>query len=821
MGSHGPLGLSNGGKEIMVPERFQALLDMLGQEYSRVHARNGELSTRAESSSGQVGSSSKDQDAWSFPSRWMSEVRPSAKAAQIIEDELADLRPPTDSDPGDLGADHGVSADMIFTEMSKDQEPCSPGGSMQSVDSQPMSGHDSSEVQPMSNMYATLSRNRGISKRRVLKESRTAESADENGMLRRGSMSGEQRSLRMLQAWQAVSEQMERDEKGRHRPHWAQRGRSTTTLNTVTSKKLISSSEMRAGDALRGSSWLQYLMIAPSSPQRLGWDFMSMVVMAFDAVTIPLQVFDLKVDGFMDIMSLVTTLFWSVDMALSFFSGYHVDGVVEMRPSFVACNYLRSWFPLDILVLTFDWLTLLISDTALESAGILRVTKGLRAARIMRVLRLLRIIKVSAVFNTLADLLPSSEVAQMISTIFKFLGSLLIGNHFVACGWYGIGQLGVQDTGDSWIERFEREFGTDASFLFRYTTSVHWSLTQFTPASMEVTPRNYLERLFAIIVLVFALASFSTLLSTITNSMMHLRKASYETTKQQDFVRRYIADKRISLDLGNRIIGFLRQRRYNATTFKRKLHEDDIDAFKILPDSLREDLHGEVYLPVISPHPFFHHISSVDSFSTARVCHKALSERSVAPKSELFVYGQKSTHMYFLQSGVANYFFGIDEQASRHLPSIWLSEMCLWLQWEHRGRFVADSSIALEIVAVNSTEFSQIVAAKPLGSLCRIYAAAYQERLEAASVPRVVPDTWGDFDGLQEIAHKAVDRYHEEYFKGEQGEQSEGMMEAIGRPRGMMSRLQDMRGGGGSAQKLASYLVRQPFRIITWTRSGT
>jgi len=835
----------------MVPDRFHNMLDLLGQEYVRLHTLHGELMSQNERRSGDTAGEYKESNPWTSAAGAVGDVRPTAKAAHELEEEMAELRPPTESDIGEvneskgnvMSSPDGISGVLEGEEISRRGFSSVFGSGQQSASVDSAKESTASELEGdnfMERLSSLEHRKRGG---RCFDGDSISHPSHRNGVAtdttspshrigvatdttydefsRRGSISGEQQSMRMLGAWA---------EGGQSTAHaaFARRGRSTITLHQSSTKNpgrtMASSGIMRAGDAMRGSSFLQYFMVAPTSFQRISWDVLSTAVMAYDAVTIPLQVFDLQMEDFLEVMAFFTTVFWTTDMFMSFLSGYHIDGLVEMRPSHVACNYLRSWFPLDFFILFFDWLTVISDGGAFDSAGVLRITKSLRAARVLRVIRLLRLVKVSSGMDALGDLFSSSEAAQMIFTILRFLASLLMVNHFVACVWYGIGELGVPESSDTWIQRFEGDFGNDASFRFRYLTSVHWSLTQFTPASMEVTPRNWLERGYAIIVLVFALATFSTLLSTITNSMLHLRKASYEMTRQQDFVRRYIADKRISLDLGNRIIGFLRQRRYNASSSKRKLHEDDIDAFKILPDSLKEDLHGEIFLPVVVAHPFFHHVHGMDPFTAVRVCHKAIQERPMAMKSELFLYGQKATHMYFLTSGSVNYLFGIDEQASMHRAGTWFAEMCLWFQWDHRGRVAANTPC--EILALKSHDFTHIVASKPLAQLCRVYAGLYRDKLEAACLPRVVPDTWGDFDLLQELAHMAVDQYHQELLpatgsKGEDGGDGIDDKGEAGVVRGMLSSLRDLRmgSGGGSAQKLKSFL-RQPMGLFSWGKSG-
>lgn len=54
-------------------------------------------------------------------------------------------------------------------------------------------------------------------------------------------------------------------------------------------------------------------------------------------------------------MSFLTTAFWTADLGASFISGYHVGGLVEMRPNRVAMHYLRTWFPVDFSVVVVDW----------------------------------------------------------------------------------------------------------------------------------------------------------------------------------------------------------------------------------------------------------------------------------------------------------------------------------------------------------------------------------------------------------------------------------------------------------------------------------
>merc|ERR1719313_3303854 len=101
-----------------------------------------------------------------------------------------------------------------------------------------------------------------------------------------------------------------------------------------------------------------------------------------------------------------------------------------------------------------------------------------------------------------------------------------------------------------WIEFHGFE---DAPLGYQYLSSLHWTLTQFTPAGMEVYPHNSIERAFAVIVLLFALLFFSSFLSSITSCMTQLRQLNYATNHQFSLLRRFLKERNIAPELSIRI----------------------------------------------------------------------------------------------------------------------------------------------------------------------------------------------------------------------------------------------------------------------------
>merc|ERR1719221_2599538 len=100
--------------------------------------------------------------------------------------------------------------------------------------------------------------------------------------------------------------------------------------------------------------------------------------------------------------------------------------------------------------------------------------------------------------------------------------------------------------------------GSDVFYL--YATSLHWSLTQFTPASVDISARNPWERLFSVLVLLFAMLVFSSMVASITSAMAALRSLQGNQMRQFWLVRRYLRQRRICSSLSKRIVVFLEHR---------------------------------------------------------------------------------------------------------------------------------------------------------------------------------------------------------------------------------------------------------------------
>eukprot|EP00913_Durusdinium_trenchii_P014009 g13154.t1 len=114
-----------------------------------------------------------------------------------------------------------------------------------------------------------------------------------------------------------------------------------------------------------------------------------------DLITIPLEFFALGpyTTDVLGVMGRLSMAFWMIDMPMNLFFGIEKQGRTEMRVIELARAYLRSYFVLDVLVVSIDIALLLVEILGEDADGGFRSARFLRTMRLLRLLRLLRAVK--------------------------------------------------------------------------------------------------------------------------------------------------------------------------------------------------------------------------------------------------------------------------------------------------------------------------------------------------------------------------------------------------------------------------------------------
>mmetsp|Transcript_100625 Transcript_100625/g.313683 ORF Transcript_100625/g.313683 Transcript_100625/m.313683 type:complete len:491 (-) Transcript_100625:63-1535(-) len=412
---------------------------------------------------------------------------------------------------------------------------------------------------------------------------------------------------------------------------------------------------------------------------------------------------------------------------------------------------MKSWFVLDLGIVVMEWVVQFLDG--IESASALgKISRAMRAVRLLRVAKLHTLL---SEVNIKAKI--RSELTRTLLGICRIICVILVLNHFMACGFYGLHYL--NEDSENWVKK---NFDPSDAVGYRYWTSVHWSLTQFTPASMEVVPVNTSERIYAVCALLLALICFSSFVSSITSAMTRYGNSNMRQQQQRAALYRFLGQRSISTELVNRVWHYLHDRSELASQVRTS--EEDVELFAVLPESLKVDLRYEMYLPTIAGHPLFREYSQLEPQAVRHICKTAIKEHSMTMREELFGDCVDVTHMVFVTEGLLTYSYPVTEDKDEKWAQAevgkgqWACEVALWASsLSLVGPFVAATSS--ELVLVSVAEFVVVARRFPtsIGVLAEYADSFVQHAQREAKDCKWLASLCNDTEVVQDLTQRALD----------------------------------------------------------------
>eukprot|EP00439_Symbiodinium_sp_Y106_P051337 s5165_g6.t2 len=525
------------------------------------------------------------------------------------------------------------------------------------------------------------------------------------------------------------------------------------------------------GAGANQAAWLQCLsrfVTPPMSRRRMVWDTLALIILAVEVISFPLSAFEaievmMTSEPTFIVMDWISACFWLSDMPLQFFAGYNtIEGKIEKRFSCTALRYLKSWFCLDLLIVSLDWASL-VGHYDAEFLEALRLGKTVRGIRIVRGVRILRLAKVAPMLRNVADSLYG-DLNVLIFKISSIVLSVVCVNHFIACFWYWLGSFTGAGGQPSWTTDIQA--GAESAG-FQYVAAFHWSLSNFATATTRINAINTWEHIYAVFVLFAGLVSFASSLSAITSAVTDYRSVEVDTLQNEKKLRSFFGDRAISPAMSSRIWDFVRSRRRTRP----KLTENNVILLNGLPKILRIELRKDMFIPHLQAHPLFQGLELADPHVISRLCDRGLEFRGVPPMEDVFNRAEKAAHAYYCISGQLQYYFQ-RPQARRSVSGAidvhageWIAEGALWFDnWVHFGWLRAKTPS--EFLILNVEVFQMVALKSPspyLGST--IYKQAWVKQLkddvrsQEEGVTRLFKgrptDLAGDKQLLEHIAYDA------------------------------------------------------------------
>eukprot|EP00439_Symbiodinium_sp_Y106_P010223 s8059_g1.t1 len=385
-----------------------------------------------------------------------------------------------------------------------------------------------------------------------------------------------------------------------------------------------------------------------------------------------------------------------------------------------------------------------VSDPHGADAGV-AFFRTAKTIRLLRFFRLIRLMKARSRINDFVERVQS-EASLILIGIAKLIAFIALINHLVACIWYAIGTYDLTRE-DTWL----RTTGLDAKNIwYRYSTALHWSMSQFTPASMEVVPANEYERFFTVCMILCGMLIFSSFVSAITSAMNQLRNLNSWRHEQESLLRRYLQENEVSPSLTARIHNCLQKALQRS---RRRVHVDEIRIFQQLPLSLKFELTSEIYSPTLGRHPFFNFCHSCLPSESRKIYSNGVSQKYLVMSQELLTTGEAGKHMYFLQTGTLNYKQENEPEYRTKAEQLWLVEAALWLKWIHVG--TAESLTHCELLGLDVGKVQDVLKDEAtVATYARKFWKYFSEN------PGLLSDVWmGDPDDDESPHHWAASAF--------------------------------------------------------------
>lgn len=469
----------------------------------------------------------------------------------------------------------------------------------------------------------------------------------------------------------------------------------------------------------------------------------SVVLLISDAILLPYTLaWDILMAGYWRLFQYLAATFWAMDLVACFFRGYYdVDELVtDLR--MIACRYLRTWFPLDVIFVSVDWIGILLGGMSMDGVSgggrFLRLARLSKILRMIAFVRLLRVGRLARVFQHLLEKTLSEQRRFMLMCTSVLICTLFLC-HLICCAWYTLGTHILADTGTRWTDLAnigeEGERFHDAPREYQYMTAFHWAVAQLVLGSTDVRPGCSHERIFNVVAMLTGLICGTSLVACLSAQMVDVIISRKQRTTYTKELRQYLCENHVNKNLA---LAATRQAQERLIASKHKLNSQDVFLLNELSATLRQKIHWEVCHSCVLSQPLFGTLMCLDMKGMQNLCTSCVE--SVLPRrgDDVFTALTVATGCYCVSSGSLQYNHREDVIKFEDCvvkPKEWLSWAAMWSYWTHVGTAV--STQPCEIFTVSPNGLPEAIAFNPLiRSFMFDYAKIFVKLLQGARPPR-------------------------------------------------------------------------------------
>jgi hypothetical protein len=187
------------------------------------------------------------------------------------------------------------------------------------------------------------------------------------------------------------------------------------------------------------------------------------------------------------------------------------------------------------------------------------------------------------------------------------------------------------------------------------------------------------------------------MLSFLTSSLTQQYIIGGSGARQMATLRKYLTQNKVPKNLMKRLC---RSAKHAMTS---DLNPDSVDLLHVVSETLKMEMHYEMYGRALSCHSFFIEFMQECNQVMRRVCHSCMSMLLVDSGDVLFRKGDEPVdqRMYFIVGGILEY---LDKYGEVHqvVEKQWVAEPALWTVWKHQGTLTAVTDAKMAVIEADA-----------------------------------------------------------------------------------------------------------------------
>ncbi|CAK94917.1 unnamed protein product (macronuclear) [Paramecium tetraurelia] len=284
---------------------------------------------------------------------------------------------------------------------------------------------------------------------------------------------------------------------------------------------------------------------------------------------------------------------------------------------------------------------------------------------IFEVLQIIQIIvtikKVITNFDKFLESLYSKGQLSNLIDLFSLVITIFFFAHITACVWYYVGEKSDMLLEKSWLQKYEIE---NESIMMKYNYSIYWATTTIVTVGYgDLTPQNWIEIVFTIIMMFLSSCVYAYSLNSIGIILKNIQDTKYEYKKMLLRINGFMDKNKVEVELQLRARNFIKHH-----LFQNQNQESQEEINKImekLPEDLRNQITKSIQLRILNQITFLK-----DLFSTQAVTDisRYLETQYLVSNDIVFQQnGSTDSSLYFVQSGQIALF---EEQSNKILTTL-------------------------------------------------------------------------------------------------------------------------------------------------------